>query len=95
MLNRVWRAADNARRLPLRSIAVPLDCYDDRKGDAELDSALERPYIGILFECCGVYARVYRQPDQQYYQGRCPRCLGTVRVGVGPDGVSTRIFRAS
>ena len=69
---------------------MPIDIYDnpaDRPAD-------QRPYIGILFECCGVYARVYRQPDQRVYAGRCPRCLCPVRVRVGKDGVATRIFRA-
>jgi hypothetical protein len=55
----------------------------------------QRPYIGVLFECCGIYARVYRQPQQPYYYGRCPRCLRAVRVRVGKDGVNTRLFRAS
>jgi hypothetical protein len=90
---------------------VPLDFHDDlmddlaaqtppghttrgrRSGAAAAPSS--RPYIGILFECCGVYARVYRRPDQDHYRGRCPRCLARVEVRVGPDGVSTRIFRAS
>lgn len=53
-----------------------------------------RPYIGVHFECCGVYARIYRQPDKMVYQGRCPRCLRTLTVRVGPDGTQTRIFRA-
>ena len=53
-----------------------------------------RPFIGVLFDCCGVYARVYRQPDQREYLGRCPRCLRTLRVRVGPDGTPARIFRA-
>lgn len=53
-----------------------------------------RPYIGVLFECCGVYARIYRRPGQPFYFGRCPRCLRTLRVNVGPGGSQERIFRA-
>jgi hypothetical protein len=53
-----------------------------------------RPWIGILFECCGVYARVYRRPDQPYYSGRCPKCLRTMRIQVGEDGTPARQFRA-
>ncbi len=57
-------------------------------------SAPRRPFIGIHFECCNVYARIYRRPDQTEYRGRCPNCLRPVRVQVSPDGTSTRILRA-
>jgi hypothetical protein len=66
------------------------ECGDDTGGDGRTP----RPYIGIHFECCGTYARIYRQPDQTVYAGRCPRCLRAVRVRVGPDGTTARIFRA-
>lgn len=54
-----------------------------------------RSYIGVYFECCGVYQRVYRRPEAEVYVGRCPRCLRPMRVRVGRDGTSERIFRAS
>ncbi len=72
---------------------MPLDIYDDEP-DGALRGAEARPYIGILFECCGVYARIYRQPDHMVYKGRCPKCLATVRARVSPDGSACRIFRA-
>lgn len=53
-----------------------------------------RPYLGVLFDCCGVYARVYRKPDQKAYTARCPRCLRAARVRVGPEGKSTRFLLA-
>ena len=53
-----------------------------------------RRYIGVHFECCGVYARIYRQPNGMCYFGRCPRCLRAVMVRVGPHGTSARLFRA-
>ncbi len=71
-----------------------IDIYDNESGSCDEASA-GRPYIGILFDCCGVYARVYRQPDEMMYHGHCPKCLRKVRVRVGKDGVATRIFRAS
>ncbi|MBW7905873.1 MAG: hypothetical protein LC135_11215 [Phycisphaerae bacterium] len=65
-----------------------VDCHD---GDP---TAQARPFIGILFECCGHYVRVYRRPSERQYVARCPGCLRVVRVAVGPEGTSARIFRA-
>jgi len=72
-----------------------VDTFDDGCGsDDASDGGGVRPYIGVHFECCGVYARIYRRPDQQFYRGRCPKCLRSLTVRVGSDGVSQRIFRA-
>lgn len=49
-------------------------------------SQRSRPYLGIMFECCSVYARVYRRPDQKAYIARCPRCLRAAKIRVGPEG---------
>ncbi|MBK8915288.1 MAG: hypothetical protein IPM64_11950 [Phycisphaerales bacterium] len=55
---------------------------------------LPRPFLGILFSCCGVYARVYRNMHQSAYVGACPRCGSVVRVGIAPGGTSSRFFIA-
>lgn len=55
----------------------------------------ERPYIGVHFRCCNVYARIYRRVDAAVYEGRCPRCLRPLRVGVGSGGVEQRIFQTA
>ena len=65
-----------------------------RSASASGSGTRPRLYIGILFECCGVYVRVYRRPEQKFYYGRCPKCLRGVRVRVGPSGTSARLFRA-
>jgi len=59
------------------------------------DAALaRRPWIGIRFDCCGVYARVYRPPSATAYEGRCPHCHRPVRVLIGRGGTTQRLFIA-
>ena len=60
----------------------------------ESESFKERPFLGVMFECCNVYVRVYRDKVGEFYNGRCPRCLRTLRFVVGEDGKSARMWRA-
>lgn len=53
-----------------------------------------RKYLGIHFACCGVYSRIYLNPNGDAYQGECPRCRGKLRVPVGAGGVNSRFFTA-
>ena len=53
-----------------------------------------RPYIGMHFKCCNVYARIYLNADGSAYAGGCPSCGGWVCVRVGPDGTEDRFFQA-
>jgi len=53
---------------------------------------LNRPYLRVHFECCGVYQRVYKDRSGRFYQGRCPRCLRSLRFRVGPGGTTVRDF---
>jgi hypothetical protein len=55
---------------------------------------LGRPWVGIRFDCCDVYTRVYRNCEGTAYQGRCPRCTRQVTLRVGPDGTDARFFVA-
>lgn len=53
-----------------------------------------RPYIGVMFECCSVYARIYRNKDGTAYVGRCPKCMRELRMKTGGGGTDNRFFRA-
>ena len=54
--------------------------------------AAKRPFLQVLFDCCNVYQRVYRDPSGTHYLGRCPRCLRSIRFVVGKDGTPSRTF---
>ena len=51
-----------------------------------------RPYLSVLFACCSVYRRVYRDAEGKAYRGRCPRCGVAVTFAVGAGGTSARTF---
>ena len=55
----------------------------------------KRPYLGIWFECCNVYGRLYKSKDGKTYRGRCPRCLRQAIVRIGGEGTNRRFFRGS
>lgn len=53
-----------------------------------------REFIGIMFECCNIYQRVYKNKAGTAYVGHCPRCMRQVRLKVGESGTGERFFRA-
>ena len=54
----------------------------------------QEKFIGILFECCNVYRRIYLNKEKNAYEGKCPKCSGEIKVMIGPDGTDTRFFSA-
>ena len=53
-----------------------------------------KKYLGVMFECCRVYRRIYKNHDGTAYEGSCPRCGRRVRIQIGPGGSKNRFYRA-
>lgn len=54
-----------------------------------------RKFIGVRFECCGVYVRIYINDKGDAYEGQCPLCRKRVRAIVNPKtGIDCRFFDA-
>lgn len=56
--------------------------------------AAVRPFLSVLFACCNVYQRVYKDPSENAYRGGCPKCGRSVHFPVGQSGTAARFFRA-
>lgn len=54
-----------------------------------------RPFLGIHFACCGVYARIYLNASGSAFAGNCPRCGGRIEARISPDGESGQFFSVS
>lgn len=54
---------------------------------------IPKKFLGILFECCGVYGRIYQNKDGTAYVGRCPKCMRAIKVKIGEGGTGQRFFR--
>lgn len=53
-----------------------------------------KKFLGVLFECCKVYRRVYINKEKNAYEGRCPKCAAEVKVRIGTEGTESRFFTA-
>lgn len=54
-----------------------------------------RPWLAILWTCCHVYGRAYRNPDATAYLARCPRCGSPITIGIAPGGTNARFFTST
>lgn len=77
-----------------------MDFYDipNDKRDAQQTSnapaADDKPWLGVFFECCKVYARAHKTATGTHYVGHCPRCASPVRFKIGEGGSGARFWSA-
>lgn len=54
----------------------------------------EKKWVGILFECCSIYSRLYINKGGTGYTGNCPKCGRKVSIRIGSGGTDSRFFTA-
>jgi len=53
-----------------------------------------RPFIGVLFKCCQVYAHIYLNSAGTAYVGHCPKCAAKMEIKVAPGGSKAKFWTA-
>ncbi|GMW02835.1 MAG: hypothetical protein AMXMBFR84_39710 [Candidatus Hydrogenedentota bacterium] len=51
-----------------------------------------RPFLGVRFNCCGVYSRIYLNRTGTAFAGHCPRCAAPLTIKVGPGGSDSKFW---
>jgi len=54
----------------------------------------KRDFVGLIFECCNVYARAYINRERTAYTAQCPRCGKPARIRIAKNGSRDRFFKA-
>jgi len=65
-------------------------------GGQKKENTSKRKFIGVWFECCHAYGRLYKNKEGTLYRGRCPKCLRSVQVPINSSSekaTSRRFFR--
>ncbi len=75
-----------------RDYKLDLSSLKSDPKDDDSSTAAPRPFLSVLFACCGVYQRLYRDPTGTFYAGHCPKCAKAVKFNVGRGGTSERHF---
>ena len=93
------RGAESRRRSSILADWKAVDSVNQQNSASDNTPARHgeqlRPFVGVQFDCCKVYARVYRNPAATAYRGRCPRCGRAVHFAIGQGGTEARFFRVS
>jgi hypothetical protein len=62
--------------------------------EPDRDDSSRRRFLGVQFNCCNVYSRVYVNRQASAYEGRCPRCARPVTFKIASGGTDSRFFTA-
>ncbi len=62
--------------------------------DSEKTGNVKRSFIGMFFEECSVYSRIYKNKAETAYVGFCPKCGRKVSIKIGANGIGERFFRS-
>jgi hypothetical protein len=54
----------------------------------------KRKFLGLYFQCCSLYGRIYINNEKTAYEGTCPGCAKRVKIAIGENGTSSRMFIA-
>ncbi|HSG99881.1 MAG TPA: hypothetical protein VLB27_07525 [candidate division Zixibacteria bacterium] len=52
----------------------------------------KREFVGVHFNCCNVYSRIYLNPQRPRQYGWCPRCGARVEIVLSPTGSDKKFF---
>ncbi len=66
--------------------------------DEDNQEQQKRKFIGVWFECCHTYGRLYKNKEGTLYRGRCPKCLRSIQVRIdsnNENATNRRFFRGS
>ena len=55
-------------------------------------SGKKREFVGVFWECCKVYSRVYLNARKTAFVGWCPKCGRRTQLNVSPTGTKSRFF---
>jgi hypothetical protein len=65
---------------------------EDRERAAAAKARRLKRFLGIRFDCCGVYGRAYLNRQGTAYEARCPKCMRLTTFRVGEGGTDARFF---
>jgi len=66
---------------------------DSPSAGAESGPNARSQFLGVHFECCEIYARVYPNKTLTAYLGHCPRCARQIKILIGEGGTDSRFFK--